>query len=497
MFWQSSEVPQWKNNIAKEYIDKMLSEETGLITKQIDESLSILKKDTEDSSLTNKVKDSLQDFLISNWLISSFKGIFSRQLLSEESQKKIEQAQKYLNDSSTEQEARQKLWLGAVMVTKTETQETSTNQEDNKEQTEKIENLNITEQYIVNQAKKYWITDKKQIAYILSTVKWECWFKNIKEIGWINKIYGKKDKQTWKNYYGRGFVQLTHKTNYEKFTNIIKNKNLKFKDNLGQELTSSEMDLVQNPDTILRSNDLASFILIEGMKEGLFTWKKLSDFINSQKTDLYNARSIINGMSSSPNKFESRAKEYLRKIEDKKLDNSILVWPNIIAKKPNEFWWLGNSMMTWFQWYSNKKYFKNMDGMEWKNTQTHPNKFKSKEDVKNRKQLHPWVKSFVMYFWANTKNNLQTLKDLEQRSVWLKEEWIQPVLSTCIWSDNHAHLNELNPKILELWKKLDIPVLDFASQYMQNKNAFAMWNNKHPSGVWYDFMKDQILSAAA
>ncbi len=497
MFWQNSETPQWKIDIAGEYIDKMLSEETNLITKQIDESLSILKKDTENNGLTKKIKNSLQDFLISNWLLSSFKWVFFRQLLSEESQKKIEQAQKDLNDSSTEQEARQKLWLGAVMVTKTETQETPTNQEDNKEQTEKIENLNITEQYIVNQAKKYWITDKKQIAYILSTVRWECWFKNIKEIWWLNRWYWKKDPQTWQSYYGRGFVQLTHKWNYEKFTKIIQEKNLKFKDNSGKELTPAQMNLVQNPDTILKSNELASFILIEGMKRGSFTWKKLSDFINNQKTDFYNARSIINWMSSSPDKFASRAKEYLRKIENKKLNNSILVGPEIIAKKADEFGWLWNSIMTWFQGYSSKKYFKNMDWIEWKSTQTHPNRFKSKEDVKKRKQKHPSAKSFVMYFGANTKNNTQTLKDLEQRSVWLKEEWIQPVLSTCIGSDNNPHLNELNPKILELWKKINSPVLDFASQYTQNKSLFAMWNNKHPSGAWYDFMKDQILSAAA
>ena len=497
MFGQNEETPEWKTNVAREYIDKVLSQETNLVTKQIDESLSILKKDTEDSGLTKKIKDSLQDFLVSNWLLSSFKWILSRQLLSESSQTKIEQAQKDLNNSATEQEARQKLWLSWELISETQTQEPIVAQQENNEQQESIENLDITEKYIVNQAKKYWITDKKQIAYILSTVKWECWFKNIKEIWWLNKIYGKKDKQTWKSYYGRGFVQLTHKTNYEKFTNIIKEKNLKFNDNLGKELTSSQMDLVQNPDTILKSNDLASFILIEGMKQWLFTWKKLSDFINSQKTDLYNARSIINGMSSSPHKFENRAKEYLKKIETKKFDNSILVGPNLIAKKSNEFWWIWNSIMTWFQWYGSKKYFKNMDWIEGKSTQTHPNRFNSIQDIKNRKQLHPWVKSFVMYFWANTKNNLQTLTDLEQRSDWFKKEWIQPVLSTCIWSDNNPHLDELNPKILELWKKLDIPVLDFASKYNENKNLFAMAENKHPSWLGYNFMKDQILSAAA
>lgn len=495
MFWQESEIPKWKTNIAGEYIDKILSEEENLITKQIDESLSILKKETEDNSLTKKVKKSLQDFLISNWLFAPFKWIFSRQLLSEDSQKKIEQAQKDLGDSYTEQEARQKLWLDWPIAMPTKNSKQSTNQEEKQEQQEKIENLNVKEQYIVNQAKKYWITDKKQIAYILSTVKGECWFKNIKEVWWLNRRYWKKDIQTWQSYYGRGFIQLTHKWNYEKFTNIIKEKNLKFKDNLGKELTLSQIDLVQNPDTILKSDELASFILIDGMKRWLFTWKKLSDFINNKNVDFYNARSIVNSINSSPDKFSNRAKEYLRKIDNKKLNNNILVGPNILAQNPEEFWWLWNSIMTWFQWYYNKKNFKNMNWVEWKSTRTHPNRFKSKEDVKKRKQNHPWVKSFVMYFGANTIKNKETLNDLEQRSNRLKEQEIQPVLCTCIWADNNSHLNDLNPKILELWKKLDTPVLDFASQYAQDKSFFAMWKNNHPDGKWYNFMKDQILSA--
>jgi len=135
MFWQNQEVKQWKIDIAEEYIDKMLLEEKDLVTKQIDESLSLFKKDTEDDGLTNKIKEKLQSFLTSNWLLSSFKWVLSRQLLSEDSQKKIEQAQKDLSDSSTEQEARQKLWLSWINVPQTKIQET-TNQEENKNKKE-------------------------------------------------------------------------------------------------------------------------------------------------------------------------------------------------------------------------------------------------------------------------------------------------------------------------------------------------------------------------
>ena len=46
---------------------------------------------------------------------------------------------------------------------------------------ENKEKQQVSEQYIYKQAKLYWVTDNRQIAYILATVKWECWFKNIKE----------------------------------------------------------------------------------------------------------------------------------------------------------------------------------------------------------------------------------------------------------------------------------------------------------------------------
>ena len=77
------------------------------------------------------------------------------------------------------------------------------------------------------------------------------------------------------------------------------------------------MNLVKYPDSILKSNDLAAFILIHWMKEWLFTWKKLSDFVNEHMVDFYNARNIVNWMSSSPGKFQNLAKKYLSQMEDK------------------------------------------------------------------------------------------------------------------------------------------------------------------------------------
>jgi len=171
---------------------------------------------------------------------------------------------------------------------------------------ENVAENQVSEQYMYDKAIEYWVTDKRQIAYILATAKWESWFKNIKEIWW-------EDQDYWKDwYYGRWFVQLTHKENYEKFTKIINESGIKFKDNAWNEM--SNMDLVMDPDLILQSKDLAAFILIYWMKNWTFTWQKLDDYINTEKVDFYNARRIINDKNSKPNEYKWYADEYLKKL---------------------------------------------------------------------------------------------------------------------------------------------------------------------------------------
>lgn len=77
-------------------------------------------------------------------------------------------------------------------------------------------------------------------------------------------------------YYGRGYVQLTWLSNYA----FARNK-------LG-------IDFVNHPEYALQ-REHAVKILITGMKEGWFTGRKLSDYINQSKKDYINARRIING----------------------------------------------------------------------------------------------------------------------------------------------------------------------------------------------------------
>lgn len=130
--------------------------------------------------------------------------------------------------------------------------------------------------------------DIRDLAYILATAWRECRFNlSIREIGkGRGKAYGKADPVTGQTYYGRGPVQLTWKTNYEKFTKIM------------------GRDLVNKPDQVLIP-DVGVRVMFLGMTKGLFTGKKLSDYIRTaeefkdDKQDAYNARRTVNGVDAA------------------------------------------------------------------------------------------------------------------------------------------------------------------------------------------------------
>lgn len=121
--------------------------------------------------------------------------------------------------------------------------------------------------------------DYRHLAYIFATVYHEVakTMQPIREWGLGKRYpYGKPDPETGETYYGRGFVQLTHKRNYQ--------------------LASRKLgvDFVKHPDLVMLPGHAVD-ILFEGMEQGWFTGKKLSDYINDQQVDYKNARRIING----------------------------------------------------------------------------------------------------------------------------------------------------------------------------------------------------------
>ncbi|WP_210168796.1 hypothetical protein [Methylobacterium sp. Leaf399] len=83
---------------------------------------------------------------------------------------------------------------------------------------------------------------------------------------------------------GRGYVQLTGRSNYRRATSRLRD--------LG--LIDRSQDLEATPDLAMHP-DIAAAILFVGTREGWFTGRKLADYFGPGKADWTGARRIING----------------------------------------------------------------------------------------------------------------------------------------------------------------------------------------------------------
>ena len=190
-----------------------------------------------------------------------------------------------------------------------------------------------------------------------------------------------------------------------------------------------------------------------------------------------------------------------------KMDNIDMVkWTDILknanklkAQTPEEVGWLWNSILDWIERYATIK-FPHIDWISWKETTTHPHRFKSEQDVINYKIANPNIKSFVLYFGWNTSNNDQTIKDIEQWALWLKENGIEPVLCTSIGVDlvkhttklnykeyNGKRLVDLNAKIRQLAQDNWYPLIDYA---LIDDNIKIWSDGLHP--VSYNLMNRML-----
>lgn len=127
----------------------------------------------------------------------------------------------------------------------------------------------------------------QDIAYGLATAHHETSrFRYMSEIGaGRGKDYGDPVtliRNSTAIYYGRGYVQLTWLQNYIRMSLRL---SLEF---------GREINLVEHPELAMQP-DYAALILWEGMIDGMFTGKSLSDYINRDDVDYVGARRIING----------------------------------------------------------------------------------------------------------------------------------------------------------------------------------------------------------
>jgi hypothetical protein len=159
------------------------------------------------------------------------------------------------------------------------------------------------------------VTDVRWAAYMLATVKHECadrW-QPVEEYGkGAGRPYGdpvtivSADGQSHVNtYYGRGYVQITWKDNYAR---------------LGKAIGVNDQ-LVIAPEKALDPS-IAYRIMSEGMRRGLFTGRKLGDYINDHQCDYPQARRIINGLDQAAriaaysNTLEAMLRQSLAPVHD-------------------------------------------------------------------------------------------------------------------------------------------------------------------------------------
>lgn len=135
-------------------------------------------------------------------------------------------------------------------------------------------------------------------AYMLATVKHECanrWMP-ITEYGrrdYFDKYeagtrlggrLGNTEPGDGYRFRGRGYVQITGRANYARMTEAL--------------ALGDDEDLVRDPDQALRPV-IAYRIMSLGMRKGLFTGRKLADYINDDGCDYKEARRIINGQDQA------------------------------------------------------------------------------------------------------------------------------------------------------------------------------------------------------
>jgi hypothetical protein len=162
-------------------------------------------------------------------------------------------------------------------------------------------NRNRSAQAIIAAATAQQLT-KPQIAYILATAEHESdSFKTLEEYAGGEKYEGRTEDLgntqpgDGPRFKGRGFVQLTGRLNYTRY----------------RETTG--IKLVELPIIMMNWPALAVFTMVDGMMRGVYTGRRLDEFVNSTKQDFFNARQVVNGHDRAQ-KIADQASAWLTKL---------------------------------------------------------------------------------------------------------------------------------------------------------------------------------------
>jgi hypothetical protein len=150
---------------------------------------------------------------------------------------------------------------------------------------------------VIKEGRKHGLTLLTQIAFIMATVQHETanTYKTVQECWWLTDEWRRQNLRYYP-YYGRGYVQLTWKTNYQKYSDIL------------------GIDLVSNPDRASEPQ-IALFILVHGMANGIFTGRRLGQCINVNRTDFVNAAKMVGGISRTHH-IANLAQQWLTRLNN-------------------------------------------------------------------------------------------------------------------------------------------------------------------------------------
>lgn len=126
------------------------------------------------------------------------------------------------------------------------------------------------------------VTNPRLIAYILATAQHETRNFTAPEEDFGRAQARKLGYRGGEEYFGRGYVHLTHRDNYEAMDQRL----------------GLQGALVRDP-ALATDPAIAARILVIGMRDGLFTGRRLDVYINERSTDFHNARRTVNGVVAS------------------------------------------------------------------------------------------------------------------------------------------------------------------------------------------------------
>lgn len=136
---------------------------------------------------------------------------------------------------------------------------------------------------------KFSENDLRWLAYAFATVFHETaqTMRPIEEYGQgSGRDYADPTGPYDQSYYGRGHVQLTWLSNYERGEAVLRDK------------YGIHSPMVKYPHRMLE-DETSALVLYDGMIDGWFTGFGLPNFFNPTTEDPYNARKIVNGLDQA------------------------------------------------------------------------------------------------------------------------------------------------------------------------------------------------------